>query len=659
MQTSNTYFLVLDIETSKKMEYNEKLEKEMPVSVWLSYGVIKMYRNNGECTKTLRFRNWKKLYDFLNEINIRFEKKIICFVHNLSYEFDFLIKNLSKPSKFLCNSNHKVISGILEDFEHIEFHCTYQLSVQALSKLGEQLNLPKLESEYRTIYPRDKVTEEEWIYCERDCDICALYVVEELKEYKLIRNIPLTSTGKVRKDFKEMLKQYPPEFNWDIMPPENCYNALVKTFNGAITMSNPRFTNVHLNMKIKSFDEKSKYPGAGLAYIYPYTIEKMETFSQTEYLSHKFWIGLVEITDISSKYDWGTLTQSKFEDYDIFSTEFFNGKLMSSKRVVRYITNVDLEIINMVYNYKESTFLEFYKCDNYAKLPKAFIELIKKYAKPKYELGLKLKELKKQGKENTIEFIEIDKEYMKAKAKLNSIYGMMVQKLVSPEYYIDEHYFWYEKMPEYKRSDKHICRNFLYGIFITAYSRLDIVKNIIHNCPYTFVYCDTDSIKYIDIGTEFEDLNDYIPKELNDLPYLKNFNRFEEEDDYTEFITYGAKKYAFIKNNTFGYTVAGLPKHNKKIKGFSDFYLGRTFKNCKHGKRYIYEQTFIDTDTFGFITDTSKRNSDSYTQGGIAIFDTDYKLSMTREDLYYIERNKDIWQRKDIQQNMLVKRYAG
>lgn len=656
MQTSNTYFLVLDIETSKKMEYDSKLKKEMPVSVWLSYGVIKLYLNTGKEIKKLRFRTWEELKVFLNEINVRFTKKVICFVHNLSYEFDFIIKNISVPSKFLCNSNHKVISGELEMFPKIEFHCTYQLTVQALSKLGAQLNLPKLESDYRTIYPSDNVTEEEWIYCERDCDIVALEVKEELKEYSLLRYIPLTSTGKVRKDFKEFLKQYPTNFNWDIMPPENCYNALVKTFNGAITMVNPRFTKVLINQRVKSFDEKSKYPGAVLAYEYPYTIEKVETFEQEEYLKYKFWIGLVQIENISSKYEWGVLTQSKMEDYDIYSSEFFNGKLLNSKSITRYITNIDLEIINKVYNYGKITFLEFYKCENYSRLPQAFIELIKKYAVDKYNLGRQVKQLEHQGLDNTDAYIELERDYMKSKAKLNSIYGMMVQKLVSPVYTIDERYFWHETYPEYKRTDKHLNRNFLYGIYITAYSRLDLVNNIIENCPDTFVYCDTDSIKFIDTGREFKDLNPYIPKELNDLPHLKNFNRFEEEPDYEQFLTYGAKKYAFIRNGVFGYTVAGLPKHNSEIDSFDKFKLNTTFKNCKHAKRYIYENSYIDIDTYGEIIDEGQINSSNITKGGIAIFETDYNLSMTKEDLFYIERNSDRWERKNIQQNMSIKR---
>ena len=57
---------------------------------------------------------------------------------------------------------------------------------------------------------------------------------------------------------------------------------------------------------------------------------------------------------------------------------------------------------------------------------------------------------------------------MKSKNELNSIYGMMVQKLTNPEYYIDDNYLWHEKENNYKIKNKKLNRNFLYGIYITG-----------------------------------------------------------------------------------------------------------------------------------------------------------------------------------------------
>lgn len=655
MQTTNFYFLILDIETSKEMRYDEKLEKDMPYKVWLSYGVCKLVNIKGKIVDTLRFRKWAELHKYFKWINNSFKKKILCFVHNLSYEFDFLIKNICKPKKFLCNSSHSVICADLEDY-NIQLRCTYQLSRMSLAKIGEMYNLPKLEDDYCNIYPDDEIPEQKWEYCERDCDVLIPYILDEIKTYKLLSYIPLTSTGRVRKDLKVKIKEEVENTEWDLMPPENCFDALNKTFRGAITMSNPRFTNIKIKRTVKSYDEKSKYPSIMLCKEFPHSIRKETNFNDDTYKQHKFWLAKVTIDGLHSKYDWGCISMYTTEYMELFDSDFFNGKIINTKKVTMYITNIDLDIINLVYNHGHITFEEFYPCDNYGKLPNCFIELIKSFAEPKSELGKELKRIEKEFGENSDEFREINKQYMESKAKLNGIYGMMVQKLTQPEWTIDNNFIWHEVEKPYKYVEgKHLKRNFLYGIYITAYSRYDLVRNIVHNCPYNFVYCDTDSIKYIDLGVPFDDLNDEIPDELKQFDYLKGFNRFEEETPYEEFITYGAKKYAYIRKGEFGFTVAGLPK-TTPIHSFEEFQLGTTYKSCKLAKRYIYHNVYTDIDEYTqeVIQQFTIDGEEYFDNGGIALFETDYALNMTNLDLDYIERNKKRWQNANIRQNILI-----
>lgn len=651
MNASNFYFLVLDIETSKRMEFDKNLNREMPVEVWLSYGVCKLYNIKGNEIKCLRFRKWDKLRTFLTNVTIATKKMLYCYVHNLSYEFDFLIKNLSKPKSFICNSTHSVISCKLEDF-NIEFRCTYQLSKLSLAKIGDMFNLKKLDSEYRTIYEDDEVTEEEWIYCERDCDIIVPYIQSELKSYSMLSRLPYTSTGKVRAKLRELLKGYDDK-EWDLMPDEDCIDALNKSFRGGLTMSNPRFTGKIINRTVRSFDEKSKYPSVMLTEEFPYTIKKSTDFNDKTYKNYKFWIARVKLIDIYSNFEWGVISSNTCEDVDYLYSDIFNGKIINAPFVELYLTSVDLELFKKVYHIKKIEFIEFYHCDKYGRLPEPFIELIKIFAKNKVEIGKKLKQIESEFGEQSLEYIEVYKEYMDAKSMLNGIYGMMVQKLTPQEFYIDEQFMWHEKLNPYvKIENKHLFRNFLFGIFITAYSRFDLVNNIIMNCPLNFVYCDTDSIKFIDVGREFIDYNKDLPDYLRKLPYLKGFNKFEEETPYTKFLTYGAKKYCYIKNDVFGFTVAGLPK-NTPIQGFDEFVLGAVFSKCKLAKRYIYHNKMIDVDCYTndvigehIIPETSN--------GGVALFEVDYKLSMTNRDLFYIKENEKQWQEKNTQQNILI-----
>lgn len=653
MNITNFYFLTLDIETSKELKYDEKLKKDLPYKVWLSYGVCKLVNIKGKVVSKLRFRKWEELKRYFDWIKSTMKKKILCFIHNLSYEFDFIIKNISKPKKFLCNSSHNVICADLEEY-NIQLRCTYQLSKLSLAKLGEIYGIPKLEDDYCNIYPHEEVSEQKWEYCERDNDILIPYILDEISKYKLLCYIPYTSTGKVRTELKNLIKDEV-EKDWDIMPPNDCFNALDKTFRGAITMSNPRFTNKLINAKMKSFDEKSKYPSIMLCKEFPYTIRKETVFNNETYKKYKFWLGRVIINGLHTKYDFGCLSVFNCEYIELYDSELFNGKILHTHKLELYISNVDLDIINTVYKYSSIEFVEFYPCEKYGRLPNCFIELIKTFAKNKTEIGIKLKQIEKTYGENSEEFREINKQYMEAKAKLNSIYGMMVQKLTQPEYIIDENFLWHEVEKEYKYIEgKHLNRNFLYGIYITAYSRYDLVRNIVHNCPNNFVYCDTDSIKYIDIGKPFEDLNDDIPEYLQEFEYLRGFNKFEEEIPYEKFITYGAKKYAYIRNGEFSFTVAGLPKRTE-VKGFEDFYLGKKFENCKLAKRYIYHNVYTDVDmhTNNIInSDEFNDYEEYYDNGGIALFETDYTLNMTDLDLYYMERHCKTWEKLNVLQGI-------
>lgn len=662
MNITNFYFLVLDIETSKETKYDISLKKYVPYKVWLSYGVCKLVDIKGKICDTLRFRTWEELHKYFKWVQNTFKKKILLFIHNLSYEFDFIIKNLCKPKKFLCNSSHNVICADLEQY-NIQLRCTYQLSKLSIAKIGEIYGLPKLDDDYCNIYPWEDVSEDKWLYCERDVDIMIPYILDELKTYKMLSNIPYTSTGKVRKDLKENIN-IEGERDWDLMPPNDCFNAMNKTFRGAITMSNPRFTNKLITKTVKSFDEKSKYPSVMLCHEFPYTIRKETNFNDTTYKQYKFWLAKVRIKELHTKYDYGCLSFFSCEKIDLLNTTIFNGKLLHSKEFELYICNVDLDIINTIYTYDKIEFIEFYPCEKYGRLPNCFIELIKTYAKNKTEIGKQLKQISKTYGENSDEYIEINKQYMESKAKLNSIYGMMVQKLTQPEYTIDDLYLWHEVEKPYKFIEgKHLNRNFLYGIYITAYSRYDLIKNIVHNCPYNFVYCDTDSIKYIDIGKPFEDLNEDIPIYLQEFEYLKGFNKFEEETPYEQFITYGAKKYAYIKNGEFGFTVAGLPKFTKidgvkvpTVKDMSEFILGKSFDNCKLAKRYIYHKTYTDIEerTGNLIRQfTDESVEDIIDNGGIALYETSYKLDMTELDLYYIDLHKVTWEYLNKVQNIL------
>ena len=649
-------FMVLDIETSTL--FDEIDGKQVPVTTWLSYGWCKLYDLKGETMQKCYFRKWEGLRKFFVWISSRFcDFDIRCYVHNLGYEFDYLIKNVSRPKKIITNTSHNVISAILEDFPQIQFVCSYQVSGYSLAKIGEMVKLPKLESDYRTIYPDDKITQEEIDYCERDCDIVAVYVTKILlPEFGLLSKIPLTKTGRVRLTLKKFYK-YEDSPDWDLMPDEDCYNAMCDAFAGGIVCSNPYFTN-RIMKNVYSYDITSSYPFAILSELYPSKITRLYDFDNSVIKKYPCWIAKIRFNNIESKFPWAWLSVSKMNEYSS-DCQYFNGKLLEGGYIVRTITNVDFNSICSTYNFDDFEILEFYACENVAPIPKCYIQTVRKYAKRKHELKVKLKKMEMEGLAETEEYSEVERDYMLAKNDFNSIYGMCVQKLVQEEYEIDDLCMWHAKESVYRKSDKHLGRNFLFGIYITAYARANLLRAIVENCPFNFVYCDTDSVKFIG-ENNFTDTNKLLPDEFLQEPSLKDLGRFDFEGMYRLFKTLGAKKYAFKEfvkkgkepSKLIYLTVAGLPKKKGKEKGKEESYLssldeftfGKEFKDCKLAKRYLFEEQSIEIgDSEEVLSSISTSYLQHYlkknkikTNGGVALYPVSYVLDMTASDKFYL-----------------------
>lgn len=190
-------------------------------------------------------------------------------------------------------------------------------------------------------------------------------------------------------------------------------------------------------------------------------------------------------------------------------------------------------------------------------------------------------------------------EYNIEKSKFNSLYGMCVTNEIRDDVVFDNDYGWQVipltnteiKLMLEKQKEKGFL-NFAWGVWVTAYARYNLLKNVIKLDEYC-VYCDTDSIK-LKKGFNEKIIEEYnkkviekIKKASNDLgininkfmPKDKNGKKriigiFENDENYSKFITQGAKKYAYIdkKNYKINITVAGVPKKGKTaLKKLEDF----------------------------------------------------------------------------------------
>ena len=111
--------------------------------------------------------------------------------------------------------------------------------------------------------------------------------------------------------------------------------------------------------------------------------------------------------------------------------------------------------------------------------------------------------------------------------------------------------------------------------YTTAYARKQL-QDAIKLCGDKIVYCDTDSVKTIG-DIDIEKLNKRLKRNAekmgayaDDMKGARHYiGVFEFDGHYDQFITQGAKRYAYISNGKMGITVAGVSKKLNEETGIS------------------------------------------------------------------------------------------
>ena len=234
-------------------------------------------------------RTWAELLDFFADISEHLElnesKRLVIYVHNLGYEFQFMRKYFNwvnifaiderKPIKALCDLG-------------IEFRDSYILSGYSLANTAKNLVTHKIEKlvgdlDYSLIrHSETELTEQELKYCENDILIILAYIDEQIAQYKDITKIPMTNTGRVRsyvrnncyydnanhrKSNKGKYTRYRKTMQ-DLTLDIKSYTQLKTAFMGGFVHSNPYYTGVTLN-NVGSIDLTSSYPSVMCAEKYP------------------------------------------------------------------------------------------------------------------------------------------------------------------------------------------------------------------------------------------------------------------------------------------------------------------------------------------------------------------------------------------------------
>ena len=591
-------------------------------------------------------RRWEELQEFMKNVVNAYKlsegERVVVYVHNLSFEFQFIQDYFNFTDVFAMASR----SILTAKTAHLEFRCSYKLSNMSLAKFIE--NAPNTlhykgvdDLDYATVRtPNTPLTEIEYGYCFNDVKGLYECVMELLKEDN-IATIPLTSTGYVRRDCRKAMNKNKNNRKMFLRSRLTLlqYKLLRECFRGGNTASDRYLTNLILK-NVGSYDLSSSYPFQMIAREYPLgkwnygiipDIKTLEEYNRKYCTIARYTFKNIHLRD---EKPIPYIPQSKCLALGD-DREIYNGRILHADYLTISMTNIDFDIVREQYEYDEIAVEEFHYSRK-GLLPKELRDTIMYYFEKKSKL---------KGDE------EHYYEYMKSKNKLNSIYGMTVTNILNTEIEYHDGEYTEKKMTEEEMQealDKYYKNhrsflNYSWGVFVTAYARRELEDGL-NIAGLDTIYCDTDSVKFIgNHDREFEAYNERLNKECEEKGIMNytevNGKRyymgiFDKEKGYDEFITLGAKKYAFLQQGKLGITVSGLSKK----KGAEELAKKGGLRRFQRNEIFYNSGRTIAQYNSEKIHDITVNGCTFSTASNLAIVDTTYTLGITDTMLDIIER---------------------
>lgn len=655
-----------DIETTSFFRLNGK-EKVAIMYEW-TLGI------NGLC---LIGRTWNQFIDVMKKLSEKLELcstyRLLLYVHNLSYEFQFMRKYFEWEKVFSID-NRKPIYALTT--LGIEFRCSYILSGYNLANLGKNLIKYKIEKKVGDLdylllrHSSTPLTNKEIGYCINDVKVVMAYIQEKIEHDGSVAKIPLTKTGYVRnyvrnkcfyndqkshkKSFKRMKYR---ELISNLTLTVDEYKQLKRAFQGGFTHANV-FEVGKILYNVGSIDFTSSYPTVMIAEKFPMSKgERINITSRDDFIKNlKCYCCLfdIEIEDLESTF--------LFENYlslsrcwGVRKAVVNNGRIVQCEHLYATITEQDYFILKKCYKWKSFRVANFIRYKK-AYLPTDFVKSI----------------LKLYGDKTVLKGVDGEEvNYLKSKEMINSMYGMTVTDIVRDELtYMEE---WGKESPDFEKSiNKYNTDNsrfmfFPWGVWVTAYARRNLFTGIFE-FKEDYIYSDTDSIK----GKNMELHKDYIEKYNRTITIMlekalefhgidkslirpktikgieKPLGVWDFEGTYTRFKTLGAKRYMFEKDDQINITVSGL---NKKVcvPYLLNKYGKKVFENF-NDELYIPPEytgknthTYIDECKEGYLTDYKGVKAYYKEMSSVHLSPSDYSLSLSKEYSDYIANVKDIY----------------
>lgn len=591
-------------------------------------------------------RTWKEFTTLLSALernmNLSLKNRLVIWVHNLSFEWQFMRDFIDYEEGFFLDER---IPAKIVLKSGIEFRCSYILSNMSLSKFceneqnvihykmdGDTYDYAKLRT------PLTPLDEFEQSYCYNDVRGLCECIRSRLNE-DTIAGIPLTSTGYVRRDLRNAVRENKKnrENFLNSKLDSHLYTLCRSAFRGGDTHANAARAD-QINTNVWSYDIKSSYPAQIMMYNrYPFSA--FGKMGVSYYLNHDMseYALILKVALIDVKYDYKGkyacgMPYIALAKCDKFSAKrvIDNGRVLYAEALEMTLTNIDFDIIRKEYKIGDIKIGEIW-ASKAGKLSKEIRETTMEYFRTKTQL-------------DGIESMKY--EYMKSKNKLNSIYGCMVMRIdqsmirwdPKAKKYIDDTPKLDEALEKFYKSRNNFLQ-YQQGIFITAAARLQL-RTMLWKVGEDCIYCDTDSIKGIeDHAAEFEAENEKIKKcaiecgayaedRNGNVLYLGVWENETSKHLYDEFKTLGAKKYVYRQGDKIQSTIAGV---NKKAgaKYFKEHGVDGFTRNAVITESGHLTAYYNDEDVHTIVVD----NVSIVTGSNVALVNNTYKIGVTEDYL--------------------------
>ena len=583
-----------DIETSTNKYYENGNEYVLP-QVYLCNLVlieeqymdkinkdnIQIIRNNLQNKDANKYQCYsyffRTLEDFINFAK-KFEDEIIIYVHNLPFEFSYLVEEY----KIGINNNKSIFRGkdplkvVISDIPNVEFRDSLALLRKSIKDLGEDIGLPKLTINYnRNLYYYSLLFGNDFDYNERDNIITMLSIADFFQNkapiigVNKIKDLSITSTRffkYYRKFFAD--KYFPKKYNGSKVRRNNSldedyefYNISRMAFRGGLVSVNPLYVPDDYNDNFWSYNSVYHIDVTS-SYIYTMLNTKFPYFSKDDSVkikNKKVATGLIKflcneikengsdfLHDAGSKIKTsngvsrirGFYAKIKLKnlrmkyDFDIPSIdsvrtslaldkycETYHGKITEADELEMYVNDAVLESIMIDYDFDDiecSYIIYTTKADH---LP--YYEIV--YIMQQFFT----KQLLKNNKNTK------STDYLIAKSGLNAMYGIKVENPIKDKVAVRNNKIVVtQKANSLTNNNNQILFNeyvinnknkktdiYSDGVYISTISRLNLIKmkKYLKDIGCMNIYCDTDSLMFEITNSTEKEVFDKIKKYNNEI----------------------------------------------------------------------------------------------------------------------------------------------